>query len=137
MVGRLFVVGVAWLAAVSLFAALLQSSARPTHRISPAQNASSTLVRTLNRASQTSRGSPEWTITRATSAHHTMVIDLKAEHPDSARQIAAAIVAPVQDRYDELLIYVRAFDTAGDRTVRRIQWTRSAGYVERDYDGGP
>jgi hypothetical protein len=135
--GRLLVVGVAWVAALGLFAAFLQWFARPTHHLSPAQNAASDLVRALNRASPTTRNSPAWVVTRATSAYHTMVIDLNAEHPEDARQIAAAIVMPVQDRYEELLIYIKAVDTSKDPMVRRIQWTRQGGYVENDYSGAP
>lgn len=94
-------------------------------------------MRALNRAPRTSTGSAAWVVTRATSVHHVMVVDLAAEHPESARQIAADVVAPVQDRYDELLIYVRALDRARDPRVRRIQWTRMGGYVERQYDDAP
>jgi hypothetical protein len=130
VVGRLLIVGVAWLAALVLFAAMLQWSARPSYRPTPAPNA---LARELTSLSVDSEGAPEWAVTRAMSAHHAMVLEIEAVHPERARNIAAEVVAPLRDRYEEVLIYVRAVDTAADPVVRRIQWTPRGGYVEHDY----
>ena len=134
MLGRLFVVGgVAWLAAVALFAALLQWSAPQLHHLARTQTAASALVRDLNQASQPPEEWPSWAVTRATSAHNVIVIDVDAEHPEEARQIASEIVKPLRDRYEEVLIYVRSADASNAWTVRRIQWTPRGGYVESDF----
>jgi hypothetical protein len=134
VLGRLFIVGgVAWLAALALFAALLQWSA-PQVRLPVSEwPASSALARELNQASQPPGEWPSWAVTRATSAHNVIVIDVDAERPEEARQIALEIVKPLRDRYEEVLIYVKSADAANDLTVRRIQWTPRGGYVERDF----
>lgn len=134
MPGRLLVVGVVWLAAIGLFAALLQWSAPAPRRVTRAQHAASSLVRALNSMAIPSGDSPEWAVTRATSAHQAMVIDVDAEHPEKAREIAVEIVAPLRDRYEEVLIYVRDVDAARDATVRRIQWTPRGGYIEAAWE---
>jgi len=63
-----------------------------------------------------------------------MVVEVETDLPDTARQIAAQVVEPLKDRYDEVLIYIRKPGTpADDLPARRIQWTRRAGYVETIY----
>jgi hypothetical protein len=77
---------------------------------------------------------PGWTVTKAYSAHHMMVVEVETDMPDTARQIAAQVVEPVKDRYDEILIYVREPNTPlDDLPSRRIQWTKRAGYTETIY----
>jgi hypothetical protein len=77
---------------------------------------------------------PGWTVTKAYSAHHVMVVEVETDLLDTARQIAAQVVEPVKDRYDEVLIYIRKPETPYDALpARRIQWTRRAGYVETVY----
>ena len=77
---------------------------------------------------------PGWTVTSAYSAHHMMVVEVETELPDTARQIAAQVVEPLKDRYDEVLIYIRTPRTPKDELPeRRIQWTRRTGYVETIY----
>jgi hypothetical protein len=111
MVGRLLAVGAAWLAAIALFAVLLQSSGRPTAR------------------------GPAWRVVQANSAHHAMVMEVEADHLDDAPRIAEEIVEPLKPRgYEEVLIY---FHHTGERKdtapVRRFQWTPHGGFVEKDY----
>jgi hypothetical protein len=77
---------------------------------------------------------PGWTVTKAYSAHHMMVVEVETDLPDTARQIAAQVVEPLKERYDEVLIYVRRPDTPhDDLPARRVQWTRRGGYVETVY----
>lgn len=111
MVGRLLAVGVAWLAALGLFAALLQSSGRTTHR------------------------GPPWRVLRANAAHHAMVMDVEAQRIDDVHQIALEIVEPLRPRgYEEVLIYFHpAGQHADTAPVRRIQWTPHGGFVEESY----
>ena len=111
MVGRLLAVGVVWLAAIGLFAALLQSSGHPSHR------------------------GPSWRVLRANSAHHAMVMDVEADRISEAHQIAVEIVDPLRPRgYEEVLIYVHPTGQhAATAPVRRIQWTPHGGFVEHGY----
>src|SRR5262245_30164029 len=131
---RLLVAGVAWLAALGLFAALIQWSVRPP-RPTPTPPAVTALVRSLNKMeTQSTRTSRDpWTVTRATSAHRAMVIDVEADHPERALEIAGEIVDPLRGRYDEVLIYVRPTGSPNSSVVRRIQWTPHDGFVESTY----
>jgi hypothetical protein len=129
---RLVVAGVAWLAAFGLFAALIEWSARPP-RPAPTPPAVTDLVRALNRLEPSGARHKAWTVTRATSAHRAMVIDVEADKPEQAREIAADIVDPLRGKYEEVLIYVRATGNPADAIVRRIQWTPHDGFVETSY----
>jgi hypothetical protein len=77
---------------------------------------------------------PGWTVTKAYSAHHVMVVEVETDLLDTARQIAAQVVEPVKARYDEVLIYIRKPETPPeDLPARRIQWTKRTGYVETTF----
>jgi len=111
VVGRLLAVGVAWLIALALFAALLQVAGRPDRR------------------------GPGWRVLRAEAAHHMMVMEVEADRIEEARQIAREILDPLRPRgYEEVLIY---FHQTGRRAenapVRRIQWTPRRGFVETNF----
>lgn len=130
---RLIVAGVAWLAAFGLFAALVVWSARP--RPTPTPPAVTALVRALNRMETPSPfGTHEpWVVTRATSARHAMVIEVEADTPEDARNIAAALIAPLRAKYEEVLIYVRPIGNPANALTRRIEWTPVDGFVETSY----
>ena len=130
---RLLVAGVAWLAAFGLFAALVVWSARP--RPTPTPPALTDLVRALNKMETPSPLGTHapWIVTRATSARRAMVIDVEANKPEDARQIAAAIVEPLRAKYEEVLIYVRPIGSPVHAAVRRIEWTPRGGFVETTY----
>jgi len=130
---RLLVAGVAWLAAFGLFAALVVWSAHP--RPTPTPPALTDLVRALNKMatpSPLSKREP-WTVTRATSARRAMVIDVEADKPENARQIAAGLVEPLRVKYEEVLVYVRPIGSPTNAVVRRIEWTPHGGFVETMY----
>ena len=131
---RLVVTGVAWLAAFGLFAALIEWSARPP-RPAPTAPAVTDLVRALNKmqSSLSETKHEPWTVTRATSAHRAMVIDVEADKPEDARRIAAEIIEPLRAKYEEVLIYVRSTGNPVNATVRRIQWTPHDGFIESSY----
>jgi hypothetical protein len=130
---RLFVAGVAWLAAFGLFAALVMWSARP--RPTPTPPALTDLVRALNKMETPSPlGTHEpWIVTHATSARRAMVIDVEANEPDNARQIAAEIIEPLRAKYEEVLVYVRPIGSPVNAAVRRVEWTPRGGFVETMY----
>jgi hypothetical protein len=114
----------------------LSVALRPASQVStPADKAASSLARTLNNAAREAADSPRigWAVTKATAAHHMMVIEVDAERLDDASGIAIQIVEPVRSSgYEEILIYVRQ---PGNRVpaVRRIQWTPRGGYVGSTY----
>jgi len=130
---RLIVAGVAWLAALGLFAALIDWSARP--RPTPTPPAVTALVRALNKMESPSpfKKHEPWVVTRATSARRAMVIDVEADKPENARQIAAEIVEPLRAKYEEVLVYVRPIGSPINSVVRRIEWTPNGGFVETTY----
>jgi len=130
---RLFVAGVAWLAAFALFAALIVWSARP--RPTPTPPAVTDLVRALNKLeTPDARAKREpWTVIKAMSARRAMVIDVEADRPEDAPQIAAQLIAPLRTKYEEVLIYVRPIGSPENAVTRRIAWTPSGGFVETTY----
>src|SRR5262245_10493043 len=130
---RLFVAGVAWLAAIAGFAALIEYSARP--RPTPTPPAVTSLVKALNKMTTPSpfaRHEP-WVVIRATSARRAMVIDVEADKPQDARKIAEEIVAPLRARYEEVLVYVRPIGSPHSGLTRRIEWTTRGGFIETSY----
>jgi hypothetical protein len=127
---RLLGAGVAWLAAVISFAALLQWSDPPRPELLAARDGVSALARSLNAIRQhTAHGRYTWTVTKAVSAHRELVIEVDALHPMDAPQIAERLVDAVSSRYDEVLVYVQALDKSREPLVRRIEWTPRRGYL--------
>ena len=111
MVARVLGAAVASLVVIALSGVMLYLSARPFRAI------------------------PAWTVTKATAANHTMVVDVDAARLDQALEIAEEIVAPVRSRgYQEVLVYVHPLGRHDATTeIRRVQWTPRGGYVETDY----
>jgi hypothetical protein len=65
-----------------------------------------------------------------------MVIEVETEQPGTALAIAAQVVEPVKDRYEEILLYVRTpASLPDDLPARRVRWTRRGGYEEMIYSG--
>ena len=78
---------------------------------------------------------PGWTVTRAYSAHHMMVVEVETDIVGNSSRVAAQIVEPLAGRYDEVLIYIREpGQSTDDMPARRIQWTPRAGYIESVYN---
>jgi hypothetical protein len=130
---RLLVVGVTWLTAFGLFAAVIVWSARP--RPTPTPPAVTDLVRALNRMETPNPSAKHepWTVIKAMSARHEMVIEVEADQPGTARQIAEQLLEPLRGKYEEVLIYVRPIGSPANTIVRRIQWTPDAGLIETTY----
>jgi len=129
---RLLVAGVAWLAAIGAFAALVEYSAHP--RPTPTPPAVTDLVRALNKRTPSpfARREP-WVVIRATSARRAMVIDVEADKPEDARRIAEEIIAPLRAQCEEVLVYVRPIGSPQGGLTRRIEWTPSGGFIETSY----
>ena len=122
--------GVVWLLAIGSLALVLHLSER-AHRVPPL-TAVPTLLKELStsRASQFKKGE-EWVVTKVTSAHHVLLVNVDAERVGNAQQIATEIVVPVKDRgFDEILVYVWRTQKHKPFADRRVQWTPKGGYSE-------
>jgi len=106
MLGRLFVGALVWLAAVALVIVGLQDSAR-ARRLGPA-----------------------YVITRTASYQRVTVVNAKIRRGANRQAVAAAIVTPLRDTHDEVLIYLQEPAQPGKTTLRRVQWSRDGGYSE-------
>jgi hypothetical protein len=130
--GRLLAVigGVVWLSAMALIAMTIRWTEQPRH-VAPLPPVSS-LLKELNAArTSTLKEGETWVVTKVTSAHHMLVVNVDADRLDDARAIAAEIVAPVRDRkFEEVLVYVRQTHSRKGFADRRIQWTPKGGYSE-------
>ena len=129
--GRLLAIsgGVVWLLSIGLIAFAVHWSERP--RVPPLA-AVPTLLRELSaaRASQFKEGEA-WVVTKVTSAHHVLLVNIDAERVGDAQTIAAEIVAPVKERgFDEILVYVWRTHKHKPFADRRVQWTPKGGYTE-------
>jgi len=129
--GRLLAIsgGVVWLLSIGLIAFAVHWSDRP--RVPPLA-AVPTLLRELSaaRASQFKEGEA-WVVTKVTSAHHVLLVNIDAERVGNAQTIAAEIVAPVKNRgFDEILVYVWRTHKHKPFADRRVQWTPKDGYTE-------
>ena len=129
--GRLLAIsgGVVWLLSIGLIAFAVHWSDRP--RVPPLA-AVPTLLRELSaaRASQFKEGEA-WVVTKVTSAHHVLLVNIDAERVGNAQTIAAEIVAPVKERgFDEILVYVWRTHKHKPFADRRVQWTPKGGYTE-------
>ena len=130
--GRLLAIvgGVVWLLAIGGIAIAVHWSERP-RRVAPL-TAVPTLLRELStaRTSQFKEGEA-WVVTKVTSAHHMLVVNVDAERVGDAQAIAAEIVKPVQSRgFDEILVYVWRTHKHKPYADRRVQWTPKGGYAE-------
>ena len=148
---RVLLFGAAWIALLALVAVGVGRPAfraRPSSETATSDTASSDTATSETASSEITRPTPippapppragarypGWTVTRAYSAHHMMVVEVETDSPANASTIAAAVVEPLKERYDEVLIYVRGPGERTDRlAARRIQWTPRAGYVESVY----
>jgi hypothetical protein len=130
--GRLLAVigGIVWLSAMVLVAITVRWTEQPRHV--PPQISTPTLLKQLNAARAPSLKEGEsWVVTKVTSAHHILVVNVDADRLENAQAIAAEIVAPVRDRkFDEILVYVRQMHSRKGYADRRVQWTPQSGYSE-------
>ena len=75
-----------------------------------------------------------WHIRNMATAHGAFVIEVEAEDPTETETIARALVEPIRNDYDEILVYVNMRGDESDLPARRMQWTPDGGYVEITYD---
>ena len=75
-----------------------------------------------------------WHIRNMATAHGAFVIEVEAEDPTQTETIARALVEPIRNDYDEILVYVNKRGDGSDLPARRMQWTPDGGYIEITYD---
>ena len=71
-----------------------------------------------------------WRLVEQFSAHYALILEVEAENLSDAKSIAQQLAEPVQDSYNEILVYFFPPDGQGGLPDRRVQWTESTGYVE-------
>lgn len=74
-----------------------------------------------------------WTVTEHLSAHNVLIAQVETNHLDEAVAIAQQLTEPIKDKYAEVLIYFHRPGRPDTLPPKRVQWTRAAGYVEREY----
>ena len=130
--GRLLAVigGGVWLSVMVLIAMTMRWYEQP--RQVARLPAVSTLLKELNAARAPSLKEGEsWVVTKVTSAHHMLVVNVDADRLENAQAIATEIVEPVRDRkFDEVLDYIWQKDSRKKYADRRVQWTPKGGYTE-------
>jgi hypothetical protein len=130
--GRLLALfgGIVWLVVIALVALSVHWSERP--RVVPRLATGPTILKELNaaRPPQLIEGE-SWVVTKVTSAHHVLVVNVDADRVGNAQKIATEIVAPVRSRgFDEVLVYVWTMRNHKRYADRRVQWTPKGGYAE-------
>jgi len=71
-----------------------------------------------------------WRLVEQFSAHYALILEVEAENLSDAKSITQQLAEPVQDSYNEILVYFFPPDGQGGLPDRRVQWTESTGYVE-------
>ena len=76
-----------------------------------------------------------WQIVKMAAAHGLFTIEVEVDDPEIAGDIARELIAPLKDRYSEVLVYVYnpGEGYGGYAPVMRIQWTTEGSYDELDY----
>jgi hypothetical protein len=127
--GRVLLFGAAWVAVLAVIVVVV----RP-QRARVAVEMTGSMPAPAPAPPKPGTGQPGWTVTRAYSAHHTMVVEVEAEPSSQALAIAREVVEPLRNRYDEVLVYTRR--RGAPDAARRVQWTPRGGYVEMDLARG-
>lgn len=76
-----------------------------------------------------------WRIVKMATAHDIFTIEVEVEDVETASDVARELIAPLEGRYQEVLVYVYAAGEGegGHVPLKRIQWTPAGGVVELDY----
>jgi hypothetical protein len=95
--------------------------------------AASVLTEALRNAEGRSAEGLAWRVTGASAAEGILVVEVAADRPGDALAIAGEIVAPLDDTYEEVLVYVRGATPAPGALTHRVQWTPAGGFTEITY----
>ncbi len=119
--------------AVALLAVNWAARREPTATVSSDRPVAA-LADTPDRAGQPLLVNEGWHIRNMATAQDAFVIEVEAEDPTQTEAIARALIEPLRDDYDEILVYVSSLGDGSDLPARRIQWKPGDGYVEITYD---
>ena len=127
MRGWLAWIALAWIAALVGLAAALHGSgsSHPPRPFTP-----NALARSINESQPMASRRWQWTATTATSAVRELVVHVEAFDVKQAGQIAAAIVEPRRQHFDDILVYVHHVGGSNAMAARRVEWTPRGGYQE-------
>jgi hypothetical protein len=75
-----------------------------------------------------------WTVTEQLTAGSVLVLQVETTHLDEALPIARQLVAPVESRYAEVMVYFHRPGRPQTLPPRRVQWSPTRGFVETDYE---
>lgn len=75
-----------------------------------------------------------WTITEQFKAQSVMVMQIETKRLGDALAIAREAAAPLQDACSEIMIYFHRPGRPDTLPPRRVQWTRSSGFVETIFE---
>ena len=76
-----------------------------------------------------------WRILKMATAHDVITLEVEVADLDTASDIARELMAPLESRYAEALIYVYAAGEGegGHVPAMRFQWTADGGIVAMEY----
>ena len=80
-----------------------------------------------------------WRIVKMATAHDILTIEVEVEDAETASDVARELIAPLEGRYQEVLVYVYSAGEGegGHVPLKRIRWTPADGVVELDYRTPP
>ena len=84
-------------------------------------------------ARQSYNPAARWTVTEHLSAHHVLIAQVETAYLNEASAIARQLTEPIKEKYAEVLIYFHHPGRPDLLPPRRVQWTRTRGYVEMRY----
>jgi hypothetical protein len=120
---------------MALLAAGLAWSSLPPHPRRPPS--SSDLARSLNVRQADDDRTWRWSVTRAQASQGALVVTADVLDMTDSLDVAHQIVEPVQAKYSEVLVYLHLHGARTQFAARRVQWTRTGGYVETPLDAAP
>ena len=76
-----------------------------------------------------------WRILKMATAHDVITLEVEVADPETAADVARELMAPLESRYAEALIYVYAAGEGegGHLPAMRFQWTADGGLVAIEY----
>ena len=76
-----------------------------------------------------------WRILKMATAHDVITIEVEVVDLDTAADVARELMAPLESRYAEVLIYVYADGegAGGHLPAMRFQWTAAGGLAALEY----
>jgi hypothetical protein len=78
-----------------------------------------------------------WRALSRVSAHGALVVEVEADDLLDAEGIARQFVSDLDDRFSEILVYVRGDSGSAAPVIRRVRWTRQAGFETLQFTDAP